>query len=347
MSNIEKKDGNYDILIGNIVNTVNNAKTKIIKNVNSTMLETYWNIGKYIIEYEQNGKIKAEYGLSLLKDISKDLTLKLGRGYSKSNIYNMRRLYEYYPKFQAVPGKLTWSHLGEILTIENELERNFYIVETVKENWGYRELHRQIDSALFLKFASSKNKEDILKLSDKGLDLTNIDDVIKNTYTLDFLGLQDDNYKETELESKIIDNLQAFLLELGKGFAFIKRQYPILIDNVHYYADLVFYHTILKCYIVIDLKAGKVKHGDIGQMNTYLGYFAKDINEENDNPPIGIILSKHKNDVMVEYATYNSDNQLYVSKYELYLPNKEELKDIVDKALSETSNIEDEENEIL
>jgi len=345
MSNIEKKDGNYDILIGNIVNTVNSAKSKIIRNVNSTMLETYWNIGKYIIEYEQNGKIKAEYGLNLLKDISKDLTLKLGRGYSKSNIYNMRRLYEYYPKFQAVPGKLTWSHLGEILTIENELERNFYIVETVKENWGYRELHRQIDSALFLKFASSKNKEDILKLSDKGLDLTNIDDVIKNTYTLDFLGLKDDNYKETELESKIIDNLQAFLLELGKGFAFIKRQYPILIDNVHYYADLVFYHAILKCYIVIDLKAGKVKHGDIGQMNTYLGYFAKDINEENDNPPIGIILSKHKNDVMVEYATYNSDNQLYVSKYELYLPNKEELKDIVDKALSETSDTEVDEME--
>ena len=227
--------------------------------------------------------------------------------------------------------KLTWSHICELIKIDDELERTFYLNECIQEKWDVRSLRRQMDSALYLRLASSKNKNEIIQMSQNGIIIQNPSDIIKDTYTLEFLGLPEKSvYSEKDLEDKIIDNLQSFLLELGKGFTFVKRQYPLTINNIHYHVDLVFYHRILKCFVLIDLNKNSVKHEDIGQMNMYMGYFAKEENEPDDNPPIGIILTHNKDELLVEYATYGMDSNLFVAKYELYLPNKEELKRLVD-----------------
>ncbi len=319
-----------------IEETVAKAKEKLAGSVNSTMTETYWMIGKYIVEYEQDGNIKATYGKKLLTSLSKELTLRLGRGYSRPNLNNRRKFYSRYPNCQTVSDKLSWSHICELIKIDDDLERSFYEKQTVSENWGVRELQRQMDSALFLRLAVSRDKEGILALAQQGIEIQKPEDVIQNTYTLEFLNLPDlGRYTESDLEQKIIDNLQTFLLELGKGFTFVGRQYKLTINNVHYYVDLVFYHRILKCFVLIDLKKNSVKHEDIGQMNMYLGYFAIEENMSDDNAPIGIILSKNKDELLVEYATYGMDSNLFVSKYELYLPNRKELELLVAKIINE------------
>lgn len=264
----------YEDLIKSIENVVSNSKNKIANTINDTIVETYWNIGKYIIEFEQKGKIKAEYGKQLLVRLSKDLKLRLGKGYSRSNLYNMRKLYELYPIFQPLAGKLSWTNLCEILTIDNELERNFYIAEASKEKWSKRMLQRQIENGLFLKLAVSKDKNEIIALAKTGQEINEPKDIIKNIYTLDFLNIEDkSNYSESQLEEKIIEKLEDFLLELGKGFTFVGRQYPIHIGNDFYHADLVFYHRILKCFVIIDLKINKVKHEDIRTNEYVYGIF--------------------------------------------------------------------------
>jgi predicted nuclease of restriction endonuclease-like (RecB) superfamily len=235
-----------------------------------------------------------------------------------------------------VSEKLSWSHICELITIDDELERSFYEKECIASRWNVRSLRRQMDSALYLRLAASKDKENILQLSQKGISIQKPEDIIKDTYILEFLGLPEkQRYSEQDLEQRLIDNLQTFLLELGKGFTFVGRQYPLSINNHHYYIDLVFYHRILKCFVLIDLKKNAVRHKDIGQMNMYMGYFAKEENSFDDNPPIGIILTRTKDELMVEYATYGMDSQLFVSKYELYLPNKEELKRLVDGLMTD------------
>lgn len=320
-------------LVDSIVSEVNIAKTRLAMNLSAVMVRTYWTVGKYIVEYEQNGSAKAKYGSSMMTQLAKLLSIKLGRGYSRPNLNNMRKFYLLYPICQT-SDKLTWSHICELITIDDELERSFYENECVKESWDVRSLRRQMDSGLFLRLAASKDKQGILELANKGIVIQKPQDIVKDTYTLEFLGLPEiGQYSESDLEQRIIDNLQKFLLELGKGFAFVGRQYPLTVNNTHYYVDLVFYHRILKCFVLIDLKKNSVKHEDIGQMNMYMGYFAKEENEPNDNPPIGIILSHNKDELLVEYATYGMDSNLFVSKYELYLPNKEELKKLVDNIL--------------
>lgn len=326
-------------LIVNIEKTVTKAKENLAYSVNSTMTETYWQIGKYIVESEQDGNIKAAYGKKLLTTLSHELTLRLGKGYSRPNLNNMRKFYLMYPNCQTVSDKLSWSHICELIKIDDDLERSFYEKQTVNEKWGVRELQRQMDSALFLHLAVSRDKEGILSLAKQGIEIQNPEDVIKSTYTLEFLNLPElERYTESELEQKIIDNLQTFLLELGKGFTFVGRQYRLTINNVHYYVDLVFYHRILKCFVLIDLKKNSVKHEDIGQMNMYLGYFATEENMPDDNAPIGIIMSRNKDELLVEYATYGMDSNLFVSKYELYLPNRKELERLVSNILNESSN---------
>ena len=226
--------------------------------------------------------------------------------------------------------KLTWSHICELITIDDPLERKFYEKECVAGSWSVETLHRQKESGLFMRLALSKDKEGVMALANKGQQLQTADDVVKNTYTLEFLDIKDKKcFKEKDLEDKLIDNMQMFLLELGKGFTFVKRRYSLTISNVHYHIDLVFYHRILKCFVLIDLKRGMVKHKDIGQMNMYMGYFAKEESTESDNPPIGIVLGHYKDELMVEYATYGMDANIFVSKYELFLPQKEELRKIV------------------
>lgn len=328
-----------DKLISDIEETVMSAKEKLAGSVNRTMTETYWLIGKYIVESEQDGNIKSAYGSKLLTTLSKELTLRLGKGYSRPNLNNMRKFYLTYPICQTLSDKLSWSHICELIKIDDDLERSFYEKQAISEKWGVRELQRQMDSALFLRLAVSRDKEGILALAQEGIEIQTPEDVIKNTYTLEFLNIPElRRYSEGDLEQRIIDNLQTFLLELGKGFTFVGRQYKIVINNTNYHVDLVFYHRILKCFVLIDLKKNSVKHEDIGQMNMYLGYFAIEENMPDDNAPIGIILSKNKDELLVEYATYGMDSNLFVSKYELYLPNRKELERLVNNILSDDLN---------
>jgi predicted nuclease of restriction endonuclease-like (RecB) superfamily len=313
-------------LITKIRSIVIDSRKNIARSINSGLLKTYWTIGKHIIEFEQKGKIKAEYGKQLLLRLSKSLTVQLGRGFSRSNLSYMRLLYLRYPKCETLSHKLSWSHYYELLKIDGDLERDFYEKQAINENWAIRELKRQVNSALFHRLALSKDKAGILKLSRKGQIVELETDIIKDPYVLEFLNIPERNrYSEKDLESKIINNLQNFLLELGKGFAFIARQYRVTLNNTHYYIDLLFYHRILKCFVLIDLKVNDVKHQDIGQMNMYLNYFITEENVEDDNPPIGIILSTKKDEVMVEYATGGISNKIFVSKYQLYLPDKKML----------------------
>ena len=287
MDELVKNSAGFEKMISDIEALVNTSKNELATSINKVMTVTYWSIGKYIVEFEQDGNAKAEYGKNLLSTISKELTLRLGKGYSRPNLNNMRKFYLKYSNCQTVSDKLSWSHICELIKIDDELERSFYEKECVVENWNVRTLRRQMDSALFLRLASSRDKEGILKLAQNGIECQSPEDIVKSTYTLEFLDIpEQEKYSENDLEQKIIDNLQKFLLELGKGFTFVKRQYPLTINNVHYHVDLVFYHRILKCFVLIDLKKNSVQHEDIGQMNMYMGYFAIEENMRDDNPPI-------------------------------------------------------------
>ncbi len=322
-----RKNIEYQQLIEKIGNTYQSAKSKIISAVNTEMLYTYWQIGKDIIEFEQGGKVKAEYGKQLLIDLSKDLSLQHGKGFSRSNLQYMRLLYFYYPNCQTLSGNLSWSHYIELVSIDDNLARNFYEKQAITENWTIRELRRQKKTGLFHRIAIGKDKEKILELSRKGQIIQTEEDFIKNPHVFEFMNFPENyEYTENDIEKAIINNLQHFLLELGKGFAFIGRQQRITLNNRHYFVDLVFYHVKLKCYVLIDLKIGEVAHEHIGQMKLYLGYYEKEINDISDNEPIGLILSEEKDDIMVEYAMLKDTSKLIVSKYQLYLPDLEQLK---------------------
>ncbi len=341
MSKIEHKvalpDEKVLSLATQIFDFVSAQRERIVKQINSSLVETNWGIGRYIVEFEQGGQVRARYGTSLMQSLSKILIAKMGRGYSRPNLNFMRKFYLTYneKKCQTLSNKLSWSHICELLTIDDELERSFYENECISARWDVRSLRRQMESGLYLRLALSKDKNGVLALAQKGTEIQTPQDVVRDTYTLEFLGLPEKKrYSERDLERRLVKNLRTFLLELGRGFAFVGEQYPLVINNRHYHVDLVFYHTILKCYVLIDLKKNSVKHQDIGQMNMYLGYFATEHNQDN-NPPIGIILSHTKDDLLVEYATYGMDSNLFVSKYELFLPNKEELRKLVNATLSD------------
>lgn len=336
-STIVLPDDDLLLLADKIIQIIDDGKQTIAISISETIKNTYWKIGRYIVEFEQDGNKRAKYGTSLLSNLAKILRARVGKGYSRPNLNNMRKFYLLFQKCQTsdksaekcqTSEKLTWSHICELITIDDDLEREFYTKECIAENWTVDYLHRQKESGLFMRLALSKDKDGVLALAEKGQEVQTPEDVVKATYTLEFLGLPD-KFKESQLEEKLIDNMQLFMLELGKGFTFVKRQYGLTINNIHYHIDLIFYHRILRCFVLIDLKRGSVTHKDIGQMNMYLGYFAKEENTEGDNPPIGIIMSHYKDKLMVEYATYGMDSNLFVSKYELFLPNKEELRKMV------------------
>ena len=326
----------YQKLVDSIGIAIENARQRAIQTVNNELLRANWEVGKYIVEYEQNGNEKAEYGSSLLTNLSKDLKSRFGKGFSKSNIYLMRQFYLKYQIFQSVTGKLTWTHYAELLSVSDDIARGFYEVQAVNEKWSVRELKRQINSSLFERIALSKDKKGVLKLSQKGLVVSEPKDIVKDPYVLEFLQIAEDyRVTESKLEQKIIDHIQTFLLELGKGFSFVGRQYRITLDNDHYYVDLVFYHRILKCFVLIDLKTKHVKHQDIGQMNMYLNYFKSEENTDGDNSPIGIVLGADKNDILVEYAIGGISNNIFVSKYQLYLPDRKVLEQKVKELITE------------
>jgi predicted nuclease of restriction endonuclease-like (RecB) superfamily len=330
--NLEKQP--YSKLIDTIGNLLQQGRQAAAQSVNTILVQTYWYIGQHIVEFEQKGNEKAEYGSQLFERLSKDLTLAYGKGFGKSNLLYMRKLYLFFPISGTLSHLLTWSHYYEILKADSELEISFYRKQCQHERWSVRELKRQMRSSLFERLALSKDKEGVLKLAKEGHIIENPEDLIKDPFVLDFLNIPEQyQYLENELEEKIISNLQQFIMEMGKGFAFIGRQYRMSIGGKHFYLDLLFYHRILKCFVLVDLKRGEIDHLDIGQMNLYLNYFKKEEATEGDNEPIGIILGAHKNHILVEYATDSITNKVLLSKYQLYLPDKKTLQNQLDKLL--------------
>jgi predicted nuclease of restriction endonuclease-like (RecB) superfamily len=336
MSKPSRSPEKYEGLLQEIGVTLKTARQKAAQSINTILVHTYWIIGQYVVEFEQHGSEKADYGSGLLDRLSKDLSTLYGKGFSRSNVFYMRKLYLSFPNSETVSHYLTWSHYFEILKSDEPLEIAFYVRQTEIEKWSVRELKRQMKSMLFHRIALSKNKEEVLLLAKKGNEVQKPEDLLKEPFVLEFLNIpQSHTITESQLEQKIIEHLQHFILELGKGFAFIARQYRMSIGGKHFYADLLFYHRILKCFVVIDLKRGEINHQDIGQMNLYLNYFAKEENAEDDNQPIGIVLGAYKDHFLVEYATASITNQILLAKYQLYLPDKQLLTEQLDKILQD------------
>lgn len=309
------------------------AKNRVYQTINTTMTETYFQIGKRIVEEEQGGETRAEYGSALLKNLSSELIKEFGKGYSEQNLKNMRQFYLIYQKRQTVSSefKLSWSHYIFLTRIENIDERNFYEIESIENSWSLRELKRQFDSGLFERLKLSSDKQKVKELSLNGQVIQTAQDLIKDPYILEFVGLPElSSYSESELEQKLIDKLEHFLLELGKGFTFVARQKRITIDEKHFKVDLVFYNRLLKSFVVIDLKIGELKHQDIGQMMMYVNYFDRFEKTDDENSTIGIILCKDKSKALVELTLPKDNNQIYASKYLTILPNKEEFKKLLE-----------------
>jgi len=310
---------------------LNQARNKVYKSVNSIMTQTYFEIGKRIVQEEQRGKSRADYGKKLLKNLSQELTKEFGKGFSVANLKNMRQFYLTFENRQTVSSefKLSYSHYIFLSRIQNDEERNFYEIEAIENSWSLRELRRQFDSALYERLALSRDKDKVLELSQKGQIIQQPQDLIKDPYILEFIGLDEkSSYSESELEQKLIDKIEHFLLELGKGFTFVARQKRFTFDEEHFKVDLVFYNRLLRCFVLIDLKIGKLKHQDLGQMMMYVNYFDRFEKTEDENPTIGIILCKDKNDTLIE-LTLPKENQIFASKYQMILPKKEDFRNLL------------------
>lgn len=315
----------------NIRATVTEAQKKVFATVNFVMVETYWNIGKLICEAQGDNQ-RAEYGAGLLKYLSAKLTDEFGKGFTVTNLSYMRQFYIAFPNYHALRDELSWTHYRMLLKVEDVKARQFYLDECAKSNWSTRQLERQINSFYFQRLLSSQDKDSVrneIQILEKGVD---VKDIIRDPYVLEFLGLeQTPNLYEKDIEQGLIDHLQKFLLELGRGFSFVSRQKRITFDGEHYFIDLVFYNYILKCFVIIDLKVGKLKHQDIGQMQMYVNYFTRELMNEGDNLPIGIILCADKSESVVKYTLPEGNNQIFASKYKLYMPSEEELKQELEK----------------
>lgn len=316
-------------LIEQIETLLTAARQKVAAEVNTTLLSTYWQIGKLIVENEQQHNNRAEYGKQTLKTLSKALTQEFGKGFSVSNLQSMRRFYLTHEKQQTVSVKLSWSHYCELLIISDEQKRSFYERECENARWSVRELKRQIESSLFERLLLSSgdaNKEKVLSLALKGNEIEKPEDIIRDPYVFEFLGLPEDKpFMESDLEAALVAQIEKFLLELGRGFMFVGTQQRVTFNNHHYYVDMVFYNKILRSYVLIELKTVKLMPEAVGQLNMYLNYYANEINDEDDNPPIGIILCTDKGSFDVQYALGGLSNNIFASKYVLYMPDKEQL----------------------
>ena len=303
------------------------TRTRIYQTVNFEMVQAYWNIGRIIAKEEQNGKERADYGSYLIENLSDRLTQEYGKGFTKSNLKYMRQFYQTFEKGHALRGELSWTHYRLLLKVENKSAREFYIEEAIRGNWSTRQLERQINSLFYERTLMSRDKKGMITdgraLQDKMLP----GDIIKDPYVLEFLDVREnEKLAERELESALIEKLQHFLLELGTGFSFVKRQYRITADTDHFYIDLVFYNYILKFFLLIDLKIDKLSHQDIGQMDFYVRFFEERVKQSGDNPTIGLILCTEKNKTVVKYSLLNESKQIFASKYQMYLPTEKQLK---------------------
>lgn len=327
-----------DDLYLKIKNILQNARDNAYRHINFIMVEAYWNIGQQIVEEEQYGKDRAEYGSYLIKELSSKLTKEFGKGFSQRNLRNMRQFYICFPMWQTVSATLSWSHYTLLLRVENSQARFWYMEESAKANWSVRALERQIGTFYYERIISSKEKQPVISEAEtntKNLLLTP-KDFIKDPYVLEFLDLKQNNaFYESDLESALIEKIQEFLLELGRGFAFVARQKRIKTETSDFYIDLVFYNYILKCFVIIDLKSGKLTHQDVGQMDMYVRMYDDLEKDENDNPTIGIILCTDKDNTVVKYSVLNDNENLFVSKYQLYLPTEEELRAEIERDVYE------------
>ena len=318
------------------------AHHNVAAQVNLELLHTYWNIGRAIIEFEQKMNVRAEYGAETLTLLSKKMTSEFGRGFSKSNLYNMRQFYVIHQKFQTVSGKLSWSHECELLGISDAEKRNFYEKEAIQAKWSFRELKRQIASSLFERLLLSggdDSKRRVAELAAKGNEVAKPTDLIRDPYVFEFLGIPEQKpLMENDLERALVQHIEKFLLELGRGFMFVGTQQRVTLNNTHYYVDMVFYNKILRAYVLIELKTGKLMPEAIGQLNMYLNYYASEVNDPDDNPPIGIILCTEKDRIAAEYALGGLSNKIFASRYVLYIPNREQLIAQVEAVLNQKEN---------
>ncbi|WP_300264075.1 PDDEXK nuclease domain-containing protein [uncultured Cloacibacillus sp.] len=316
-------------VIQEIKTVLDTARRKAASQINRELLNTYWQIGQIICEYEQSQPERADYGKQTLKELSKALTREFGKGFSRSNLQNMRAFYLTYPNRQTLSGKLSWSHYCELLSIADADKRSFYEKETIKADWSVRELKRQIESSLFERLLLSRGdagKEQVLALAMNGNEIARPADVIRDPYVFEFLGLPEDKpIMESDLECALVCQIEKFLLELGRGFMFVGTQQRVTVNNTHYYVDMVFYNKILRAYVLIELKTSKLTPEAAGQINMYLNYYAAEVNDADDNPPIGIILCTDKDEITAEYALGGLSNNIFASRYVLYMPDKEQL----------------------
>ena len=326
---IQPLNQDINVVVHEIGDLLAAARSNVARQVNNELLSTYWNIGRIIAEYEQTVPERADYGKQTLKELSKALTNEFGKGFSVSNIQFMRRFYQTYQIQQTASVKLSWSHYCELLSISDPDKRSFYEKEAVNSNWSVRELKRQIDSSLFERLLLSRgdaNKEQVLALAEKGIEIVEPSDLIRDPYVFEFLGIPEDKpMLESDLERALVQQIEKFLLELGRGFMFVGTQQRVTINNTHYYVDMVFYNKILRAYVLIELKTTKLTPEAAGQINMYLNYCASEVNDPDDNPPIGIILCTEKDSITAEYALGGLSNNIFASRYVLVMPNKEQL----------------------
>ena len=308
------------------------ARIKVYRTANTEMLQAYWNVGRAILEEEQNGQERAKYGSALLEDLARRLTKLYGKSFSSRHLRYMRQFYREFPKWNAVRSELSWTHYRLLLKVEREDARVFYMKEAIAGNWSTRQLERQINSLYFDRLLVSKDKKGLKMDTDKGKEVIQPGNIIKDPFVLEFLDVnKSERLTESDLESALISKMQDFILELGNGFSFVGRQYRITLDNDHFYIDLVFYNYILKCFLIIDIKADKLTHKDIGQMDFYVRFFEDKLKQPEDNPSIGLILCTEKNRTIVKYSLLNESKQIFASKYQLYLPTVVQLEEEIQR----------------
>lgn len=317
---------NSELTYNSIRNSIIVAQNKVYTAVNTAMVQAYWEIGEQI--YKACGdNDRSEYGKNLIKFLSDKLTSEFGKGFSETNLKNMRRFYIQFPIRQTLSAELSWSHYQKLMRIDDKVRREFYTEECIKSGWSVRQLERQINSFFYEILLSSQNKKDVSEEVKSLEPKPEYEKIIRDPYVLEFLNLSPNpNFYEKDLEQALIDHLQKFLLELGRGFSFVSRQKHITFDGEHFYIDLVFYNYVLKCFVLIDLKIGKLTHQDLGQMQMYVNYYTRELMNEGDNPPIGIVLCADKSDAVVKYTLSEENTQIFASKYKLYLPTEEEFK---------------------
>lgn len=318
-------DNQINHIFDNIKELVISSRNKVYSVVNTEMLNLYWNIGKAIMDIQQ-GDERANYGDYVLEKLSEKLTAEFGKGFSKRNLERMRKFYIYFPIATTLSSQLSWSHYLELLKIEEEPKRNFYMHECINSRWSVRELQRQRASLLYERLLLSTDKKSVLELAENGQVLRNSKDLVKDSFVLEFLDIKENTrYLESDLEKNILEHLKEFLLELGKGFTYVGNQVRLTLEEDHFYPDLVFYNRLLKCFVIIDLKIGKVTHQDIGQMQMYVHYYDREIKQEEENSTVGILLSTTKNETVVKYTLPEDNKNIFSTTYQLHLPTEQEL----------------------